>query len=517
MLNPLTGKDKAARVPLAYFRQPRKGRRLAIVAALGITVIALVASIATGYWRQLASPGPVHYVHAAWENNCAVCHDPMKPATSHNGLQKMLGTGEVSNDLCKRCHDGTFHHPQHVNMEEVPNCSGCHVEHRGRTALISKVPDRTCTRCHENLPAHSKEGKTAYATEITRFDRNHPQFRLGDREHRVELGQALDPGKLRFNHKLHLTEGIRYSDKDAGIFRLEDIKDDGLRKQYMDLQKTKNPKDKVQLECFSCHQMDVSDAQKNVSPLDLPARSSGEYVLPVNYDQHCKACHPLTFSPDLPNVQVPHHLQPEDVRRFLWGVFASQETREIEKKVAEEKPAPGRELPGRDLVRQQKEAQERIRGKVVSAESFLYQTERDKALKFIFPGKTTCGECHEYAKKQGEMIPDRILPTKVPQLWYPHAKFSHYAHRAADCLTCHEGARKSELHTDVLLPGRQNCLNCHSQSRWVDGKKFGGVREDCSTCHRYHQGDVPEAGIGARARGPKGGFLSIQEFLNPVK
>jgi hypothetical protein len=510
MLTPLTGKDKAARVPLNYFRQPRRGRKAAIIGALGVAGIALVVSLASGYWRDLASPGPLNMVHSAWDNDCSVCHRTLEPASSRNGLQNVLGTREVADELCIHCHAGTPHHPHHVKGKP-PSCASCHIEHRGRTANLSKVPDSTCTACHADLSAHTQDGTTDYANKITRFDRDHPQFRLGERGKRQELGKAIDPGKLRFNHAAHLREGVRLADKDAGGWKLGNIKDKVLRERYRQEQpegKGREDKDFVQLECSSCHQLDSTDAPKTSRALELMPRASGEYMMPVNYDQHCKACHPLTFDPALPDVQIPHHLQPEDVRRFLWGVFASQEAKAIEKKVSSDRPLPGLNVSS-------EEARRRIRPKVGTIESFLFQTDVAKAAQFVFTGQTTCGLCHYYESKPGEQIPLRIVPPNIPQLWYPHGKFSHYAHRAVDCTTCHD-AKNSTTSTDVLLPGVENCKECHSRRRVVDGETLGGVRQDCTTCHRYHQGDVPEAGLGAKARGPKSP-RSIQDFLAPEK
>jgi hypothetical protein len=450
-------------------------------------------------------------VHAAWDNDCSVCHLPLTPTSSHNGLQKWLGTGDVSDKLCIHCHAGTPHHPHHVKEGEIPACASCHIEHRGRTSMLSKVPDSTCTQCHANLSAHTKDGTTVYANTVTRFDRDHPQFRIGERGKRQELGPtALDPGKLRFNHEAHLRSGVRYADNDAGGWKLEDIKDPELRKRYMKEQGSTNPKDLVQLDCVSCHQLDTTDAPQVRPKQEGLPRASGEYMLPVNYDQHCKACHPLTFSPDLPNVQIPHHLQPADVRRFLWGVYASQEAKAIEKKATTDRP-----LPGLNISREQKEARERIGKNVASVESFLFQTDLKKALQFVFTGKTTCGLCHTDKPASGEQVPKEIAPPNIPQLWFPHGKFSHLAHRAVECLTCHD-AKKSKDSKEILLPGIANCRDCHSKSRFENGEKRGGVRYDCTTCHRYHQGDVPEAGLGARARGPAKP-RKIDEFLNPEK
>ena len=32
------------------------------------------------------------------------------------------------------------------------------------------------------------------------------------------------------------------------------------------------------------------------------------------------------------------------------------------------------------------------------------------------------------------------MKVSVPELWLPHAKFDHTAHKAVDCRGCHEGA-----------------------------------------------------------------------------
>src|SRR5262249_18183805 len=117
---------------------------------------------------------------------------------------------------------------------------------------------------------------------------------------------------------------------------------------------------------------------------------------------------------------------------------------------------------------------------------------------------STCSLCH-YAEK-GTEGKERILPPNVPEAGLEHAKFSHKSHQTMACLECHgckdggPSAENSEVHTDVLLPPRENCLKCHASTSTTGGK---GVRHECVTCHSFHHGDKPLAGKGAAGRGIK--------------
>jgi hypothetical protein len=101
-------------------------------------------------------------------------------------------------------------------------------------------------------------------------------------------------------------------------------------------------------------------------------------------------------------------------------------------------------------------------------------------------------------------------------VWLAHAKFNHAAHRGTTCATCHPGtvagtitpadANKPE---PVQITGVASCRACHSPSgtkvTLPDGSKItgGGVRANCTDCHRYHHGDLPIQGRGAQTRYPK--------------
>jgi hypothetical protein len=513
----LSGKDKASRVPLNYFRG--SGRRKWIVTFIALLVVGILVgvSVASGYWRHLASPGKVHRVHAAFESDCAVCHTPLQPTSSRNGLKGLFGVGPVSDDLCKSCHLGPVHHATEKEGD-VGACSSCHAEHRGRTSDLSAVRDSSCARCHDNLTAHVKDGKTDFATKVTSIAGDHPQFRVGTGKERAPLDTAVDPGKLKFNHKAHLTAGIRYEEGDSGGWTLGQIRDPALRERYRKTQPKGKDSDKdlVQLDCASCHQLDATDAPKAGPGQSLPLRTRGDFMLPVSYEQHCQACHPLSFDPALPSVQIPHLLQPEQVKRFLWGVYTE---RAAAAPGLAKKLATGRPLPGQNLSRVEQEERKRIEGEVGKVSSFLFRQEQERATQFVLQGRTTCGLCHHYEGAPDAKVPPKIVPPNVPQVWYPHATFSHAAHKAVQCAACHDGAAKSTQSLDVLLPGVANCRTCHAPGPGLltslkgGEPKEGGVRHECVTCHRYHNNDAPFAGLGAAARGAKA-RRTIRDFLD---
>ena len=97
MSHNLTGKDKAARIPLGYHRIVRANRRKwALVSVVALLLVAGVV-LATGYWKTWAAPlRPVHSAHAAWETECSACHSTLTPTTSGNPIGAMFGHGTAS-------------------------------------------------------------------------------------------------------------------------------------------------------------------------------------------------------------------------------------------------------------------------------------------------------------------------------------------------------------------------------------------------------------------------------------
>jgi predicted CXXCH cytochrome family protein len=502
----LTGKDKAARVPLEYFHRVGRTKWIITGTLILLALGGVGAALASGWWTRAASPGPVHFVHARWENNCEVCHNSITDGTG-NPVQMVFGVGTLSDAKCQNCHSGPPHHREALPEGAEGSCASCHVEHRGRNSNLARSGDPTCTRCHANMKAVTKEGyKCIFAEKITRFDIDHPQFKLGPDDNRKPLGEAKDPGKLKFNHAAHLRPGQRLSLDDENGKKIGDLvgfEPDGktpLKERYRKAnpEGKRGDKDLVELTCASCHQLDSADAPPAVPGQAATPRSSGDYFLPVNFEQHCRACHPLQFTSSKVKepLEIPHRLQIDEVRLYLSGALIDRELKDVRDSLN-----TGRPLPGKSLEEMRKAAKEDVK------EFMTKNFEKESTEATRRSQLTTCGLCHYFGEK-ADAKGDRITfvePTAVPDVWFRHAKFSHQAHRAVQCADCHPGANPtkegSSKASDVLIPGINNCLQCHGPATTVDGKPQGGVRFECTTCHTYHSSDKPLSGRGSDKRG----------------
>ncbi|MGE3808145.1 MAG: hypothetical protein AB7K24_26075 [Gemmataceae bacterium] len=520
-----TGKQRAIRIPLDYFKQPDRMSRwklrlalVAFIACLAWLAVNLLAGDARNYDY---ARGPVAAVHATWEDNCNACHVPFVPIADRTWIddqqwfQKFAGgqPRDVANARCQHCHTGPDHH-----TGQLPNlsCASCHRDHQGREFNLTRVVDHDCTQCHANLPPHTAPGSPTpvggpYAN-VTAFTTNHPDFR----------SIKKDPGKLRFNHALHMTAGMVLDADARQKWTLADVGSD-YRERYRQRQPEGQRDDAapVQLECASCHQLSSGDFKID-KPLPalpgsvMPERTLGAYMLPIVYENQCQGCHPLNFEPNPKGqlaARVPHGIQPDQVTEYLWGVYA-------ERNVQAKKFVPRRLVPGNDVTQEEKDARTELEKSLDAAQRYLYQSEMK-----VFPDKTTCGECHHYEESKG-LIPQAIVRPDVPQFWYQHGTFNHARHRGVDCRVCHPNAfaqkpdgspnpLASKDATDVLVPGIDNCRQCHAPHYRRDGLQLGGARFDCAECHTYHHRNKPadwKQGIGAAARDPKP-TLNLEQFL----
>src|SRR5207248_1730419 len=91
------------------------------------------------------------------------------------------------------CHEA----PAHQSTQTfTPTCASCHGEHQG-TPLLAHVAAAQCTQCHADLETNG--GHARYATAITGFNRQHPEF--------AALREP-DPGGLVFNHMVHMSNYV---------------------------------------------------------------------------------------------------------------------------------------------------------------------------------------------------------------------------------------------------------------------------------------------------------------------
>ncbi len=469
MPTPETGRQRALRIPLDYFKRPGP-LDSAKLALSGLALVITCGWLAWGWAQGPAgdlrySRGPVAQVHQAWDARCEACHVDYVPIAKGNWLLPATAPVAGRQTRCEFCHAGPVHHKSQRD-ESTPACGSCHREHRGRDASLVNGPDSDCVSCHANLGPHRKEGEpipgdnyavTAFATEG-----GHPAFRI----HRENLP---DPGVIKFNHKLHLAPGL------AGA-------------------------PGGQLECSSCHRPEGADAR--------PPRAAGALMLPVRYEEHCQTCHPLGFDDRNPRYVAPHRAQPAELLELVRRTYADEYLRGnlalLQKPVSPTRPLPGK-TGDPEMIRAQAAIDRKVK----------------LALETLFLGKKTCGECHLFEGKLDEEhypgIPGTVvagpvcdarwkdwlhLDRSIPEVWLPHARFSHAAHRASECQSCHASLTNSETQRDVGIPDIATCRRCHAPSGFQNGQPVGGARYDCAECHRYHNGDQFWQGLGAEARSP---------------
>jgi hypothetical protein len=475
--------------------------------------------------HQHFTHGPVVRAHAAWNNRCDACH------VSYSSSDLSLATltdvhGRWHDFRCETCHHGTEgdaknYAPHHISARANGanvECGFCHREHQGQDHSLVQRRDGDCTQCHRDLERHHVEQKPTYTWKhIDRFEGgrtdSHGEFMprdangkfilLADEKLAKKFGRTL-----KFDHALHLLPGmasdaVRKGNLD-GVWSIGKI-DRSLRERYrVPGQADGEP---VQLNCASCHQLDGGREDRTDATASfveglpreavLPARPAGAYMLPIVYEKHCQACHPIEGGPvgipltgiSIDSVKLPHRLTEKQIEKRLDQEFLSKLARLTLKPPSAESSRHDRLDPRVDEDLKKLRTFDDVTNVLVA-----------QALKQL--EQNSCGKCHQ-SEPPGAW---NLLPPNSPPIWYPHAKFNHSSHRALECAGCHSRQfPKDETGIELLnLPGIENCRQCHSPAHRVevDGKiePRGGVRHACIDCHRYHNGDFALQGLGSPHR-----------------
>ncbi len=477
---------------------PNKQRRVAqlLLAVVGLPIGLFLCCLGRG---DRHSPGTLSDAHAPWQANCNACHGSL--GSEVGGSDEAGWLHKVDSRKCQACHFAQPHHAQTKGHEA--SCVSCHREHQGRHHALARPKDEHCVRCHQSLPNHVpiKENELKFASRITGFSQadGHPEFQP------VKAG-AVDPGRLKFSHALHLRSGLQavHDQKPFGPALTYNQIPKRERARY--LPKDADEKAAVQLNCSACHQWDSLEVSPDIPHLPngrWPVRGDGAYALPIVYEAHCKACHPLTFDRQEVAAQLPHRMKPPDVTRFLKNRYLEEYLRDdskvLERLLPVRKPLPP--LPGKHLPPESVKVIELIDARIAKAEKLVWQE------------IGTCGKCHYSDRKADQIVPERIVPPKILEVWFSHAKFSHKVHRGMECRACHPNAfalqndglvnaNASTKAADILIPGIDTCLQCHGTAVSAPSG-FVGARGNCTQCHLYHHGDQPLAGRGGATHAPK--------------
>ena len=453
-----TAKSLGSRHDRNYFRQWTTGRkwRVGLSVAIPVLTTAWLIGHAIAGDSVPYSSGPLSPSHAVFGKNCEACHESKTNLFGRASFQR-----HVTDNACLGCHDAPGHQ---ANALFNPGCSSCHVEHKG--ADLVHGSDGDCATCHGNLK--TRDGVLKYASQVSSFTSAHPEFSA--------VRRSQDPGAIKLNHEVHLRPDLKGPNGTT-----------------------------VQLHCENCHRA-VADSNGPWKFADAEARSSigqvsspsaelvdlresvnpaqgRSYMAPIKFANHCAACHDLHFDPRIDEA-VPHGKKTEELHALLQATY---------RRYLAAHPGAWREasprlwlIPGQQELRVAKSPDDWLQIQTAQAETLLW--------------RKTCKLCHTLEFGSAASLPE-IKRANLPARWLPHSTFSHYAHQAIACDSCHSTARHSKETSDVLIPGIATCRKCHNAST----SQIGQDRSGCYLCHQYHDWK-------ARKPGLKGTF-TIEQLL----
>ena len=520
-----TSKQRRSRIDLTYYRRPdaqlKRRRRLTLLAL----VIAGGWFAAAPLWGRgrdagvrffqhasLASKGPLARAHAIWDANCEACHVPFSPVNGSRWSPTLLVGSRVGDESCRTCHAGPAHHLNQVD-KDVPSCAECHRDHRGKDASLIAMDDAACTTCHRALTAQ-RDLKTT-ATTVTRFSANtaeHPAFT-------PPAGfPGPDSGRIKFNHALHMAKGLTLQPKGVPFTFASLSMPDRARYGWIDGQ----DKAAIQLRCDTCHRLDKAESSRARRPSEAPAgpRSPGDAMLPITYENDCRACHSLSFEPKQPDRTIPHGIKASEVVDQLTQFYAAQAIKDDPALLR--RFVPSRPIPGKASSAETTTIGKAASDRTLGALRRLFSAAIDEGVRSTqnLPlSRGGCVECHELKSAPPPLVDLKaastldIKPVVVRSLWFESAFFDHATHRGLDCASCHTGVAEARDQSRPRLPEAAQCVNCHAPSTTEGGQPQGGAGTSCVECHLYHNGDHPAQGKGATAR--RGSVeMSLEQFLN---
>jgi predicted CXXCH cytochrome family protein len=189
-------------------------------------------------------------------------------------------------------------------------------------------------------------------------------------------------------------------------------------------------------------------------------------------DEHCSACHTLSFDANAPDRTVPHG-DPESVLQVLVEYYSARLLGSDPDAVEQRVRRPGVKLSRAD--RDKVAAEAKVQAMAVAADLFE---------------RRACINCHEVTKDNNNAdAPWSVEPVRLTKTFFPRARFSHAAHdtEVTSCGACHNAADSTDS-SDLLIPGIDTCRECHG-SAVASRNNAGQTPSTCIMCHDFHAQD----------------------------
>ncbi|MCU1234511.1 MAG: hypothetical protein JWP63_2478 [Candidatus Solibacter sp.] len=329
-------------------------------------------------------------------------------------------------------------------------CEVCH------TTSFGSVTDKACSQCHDGAAHPAKLVDTGHANAQVRCVQCHVEHRGKTRLAALNSANCTSCHRDIAAHSTgaHVKNVSAFEPEKHPEFRAITLPDARPLKLNHAAHMPAEPKTlrgmKLPMNCGDCH---VTD--KN---------SPTNQLMPVTFEQNCKSCHSRELEFDIyqvlgKSVPAPHTKDAKAIREIIAAAY--------QKKLAED-PGIVRRPLGNDLNAEP------------SAASWLNRVVGESE-RYLFNRK--CGYCHQTGGEglvqkvnriQGRYV--EAKPEGAP--WLERGEFSHRAHRAVECESCHTQARKSTKTEEVLVPAMKSCFQCHGES--------GTSLDECAMCHLYH-------------------------------
>lgn len=382
--------------------------------------------------------GELSLAHHGLEDNCEACH--------------VDAFVSVRDATCLTCHEDLGEHAAEPRLvdgrapfglgegfqwavaglfgKEGPGaCTTCHTEHEGPTRM-EPASQKFCADCHNTLDTRLTDTALGNASD---FGKAHPEFKaaifseLGQEDpRRISLGdKPRERSGLTFPHDVHL-------DPQGGVAR-------------MAIRLGRGNGYGSPLVCKDCHE--ATSDRISFEPIDMEA--------------NCESCHSLVYDQVGGTFRTLRH---GDVDQMLADLRAMDRS------------------PRRPIVTGRSRPEKYARGGLYYSNFGLPNRSLVGIDRALAPGGV-CGECHLPAADGGRLD---VMPVNLPDRFFAHGGFDHYAHRQEKCSTCH-AAETSKASSDVLLPDLASCRECHQGEQAIEAE----VPSSCAMCHSYHVPNAP--------------------------